>query len=138
MAPYSPPSPRRSARPVVSATLLARRGPTLSACGSEDEAERGAAMTTTQVTDAAGTLGRSHEAEGCIADYATTAAALKGDLGSQAGSSVSVAHYPAEGTAVMQQGVFIGDVLKNQGFAGLGGAQHAVSVLDDIRKAMVK
>ncbi|MFB8029762.1 MULTISPECIES: ABC transporter substrate-binding protein [unclassified Streptomyces] len=156
------------------------------------------------------TLGRSNEAEKFLAGYETRAAALKADLGEQAGASVSVARYSAKGTAVMQQGVFISDVLKDLGFArpgiqnekgeghstplsdenleeidgdwlfigsldagtdagllgelakkpayaqlgavrakhatvidgtkwtSLGGAQAAVSVLDDIRKAMVK
>lgn len=156
------------------------------------------------------TLGRSNEAEKFLADYESRAAALKKDLGPQAGASVSVARYSAKGTAVMQQGVFISDVLKDLGFkrpgiqndkgeghstplsdenlqeidgdwlfigsldagtdaglldelakkpsyqqlgavreehstvvdgtrwTSLGGAQAAVSVLDDIRKAMVK
>lgn len=156
------------------------------------------------------TLGRSNEAEKFLSDYETKAAALKSDLGPQAGASVSVARYSAKGTAVMQQGVFISDVLKDLGFkrpgiqneqgeghstplsdenlaeidgdwlfigsldattdadllgelakkpayeqlgavrdkhatvidgtkwTSLGGAQAAVSVLDDIRKAMVK
>ncbi|HWU09187.1 MAG TPA: iron-siderophore ABC transporter substrate-binding protein [Streptomyces sp.] len=327
MAPYSSPSSRGIARPVVSAALLTLCALTLSACGSsEDKAESAdaGAAATTQVTDAAGTkvkipadpervvalsemdldaalalgvepvgltagrgqkgapqyladqakgipvvgavtgpdiekvvqakpdvilagqladgqvlaqlrkiaptvvtidgtkdwkkalqltgaaLGRSNEAEKFLADYATKAAALKTDLGAQAGASVSVARYSAKGTAVMQQGVFISDVLKDLGFkrpgiqndkgeghstplsdenlkeidgdwlfigsldsgtdadllgrlqkkpayqqlgavrekhatvidgtkwTSLGGAQAAVSVLDDIRKAMVK
>ncbi|MFJ8749239.1 ABC transporter substrate-binding protein [Streptomyces sp. NPDC102441] len=155
-------------------------------------------------------LGRSDEAEKFLAGYETEAAALRADLGPQAGASVSVARYSAKGTAVMQQGVFISDVLKDLGFerpgiqndkgeghstplsdenldeidgdwlfigsldagtdagllddlakkpayqqlgavrdkqstvvdgtrwTSLGGAQAAVSVLDDIRKAMVK
>ncbi|MGW1318477.1 ABC transporter substrate-binding protein [Streptomyces sp. NPDC002426] len=156
------------------------------------------------------TLGKADEAEKFLADYGTRAAALRSDLGDQAGASVSVARYSAKGTAVMQQGVFISDVLKDLGFerpgiqndkgeghstplsdenlqeidgdwlfigsldsgtdadllgelakkpayqqlgavreehatvvdgtkwTSLGGAQAAVSVLDDIRKAMVK
>ncbi|WP_405386682.1 iron-siderophore ABC transporter substrate-binding protein [Streptomyces sp. NBC_01102] len=156
------------------------------------------------------TLGRSNEADAFLADYDTRAAALTSDLGTLAGTSVSVARYSAKGTAVMQQGVFISDVLKDLGFTrpgiqndkgeghstplsdesldeidgdwlfigtldagtdadllaglakkpayqqlgavreghttvidgsmwtSLGGAQAAVSVLDDIRKAMVK
>ncbi|MFJ8922041.1 ABC transporter substrate-binding protein [Streptomyces sp. NPDC102415] len=156
------------------------------------------------------TLGKADEAEKFLTDYGTRAAALKTDLGDQAGASVSVARYSAKGTAVMQQGVFISDVLKDLGFerpgiqndegeghstplsdenleeidgdwlfigsldagtdadllgelakkpayqqlsavrekhatvidgtkwTSLGGAQAAVSVLDDIRKAMVK
>ncbi|BCL29726.1 ABC transporter substrate-binding protein [Streptomyces aurantiacus] len=154
-------------------------------------------------------LGRTNEAEKFLTGYDTKAAALKKDLG--AGASVSVARYSAKGTAVMQQGVFVSDVLKDLGFerpgiqsekgeghstpiseenlkeidgdwlfigtldpgtsdsqllaalgkkaayrqlnavrdkhatvidgskwTSLGGAQAAVSVLDDIRKAMVK
>ncbi|WP_405667082.1 iron-siderophore ABC transporter substrate-binding protein [Streptomyces sp. NBC_01166] len=327
MAPYSPPSSRGIARPVISAALLTLGALTLSACGSEDKAasaDSGAAATSTQVTDATGTkvkipaapervvalsemdldasltlgvepvgltagrgqkgapqyladqakgipvvgavtgpdiekvvqaepdvilagqladeqvlaqlrkiaptvvtidstkdwkkaleltgtvLGRSNEAEKFLADYGTKAASLRADLGPQAGASVSVARYSAKGTAVMQQGVFISDVLKDLGFerpgiqndkgeghstplsdenldeidgdwlfigsldagtdtdllaelakkpayqqlgavrdehatvidgtkwTSLGGAQAAVSVLDDIRKAMVK
>ncbi|MFJ8861885.1 ABC transporter substrate-binding protein [Streptomyces sp. NPDC102451] len=326
MAPYSSPSSRGIARPVVSATLFTLCALTLSACGSEDKADAAGsgAAATTQVTDATGTkvkipaapervvalsemdldaslalgvepvgltagrgqkgapqyladqaksipvvgavtgpdiekvvqakpdvilagqladeqvlaqlrkiaptvvtidgtkdwkkalqltgttLGKSNEAEKFLADYETKAAALKTDLGTQAGASVSVARYSAKGTAVMQQGVFISDVLKDLGFArpgiqndkgeghstplseenlkeidgdwlfigsldagsdadllaelakkpayqqlgavrdkhatvidgtkwtSLGGAQAAVSVLDDIRKAMVK
>ncbi|MFB4420076.1 ABC transporter substrate-binding protein [Streptomyces sp. QL37] len=155
------------------------------------------------------TLGRPDEAEKFLADYGKKAASLRTDLGPQAGADVSVARYSAKGTAVMQQGVFISDVLKDLGFGrpgiqndkgeghstrlsdenlqeidgdwlfigsldsddadllaeltkkpayqqlgavrdmhatvvdgtrwtSLGGAQAAVSVLDDIRKAMVK
>lgn len=326
MAPYSPPSSRGTARPVMSAALLGLCALTLSACGSEDKAGSvGAdAVSTTQVTDATGTkvevpaapervvalsemdldaalalgvepvgltagrgqkgapqyladqaksipvvgavtgpdiekvvrarpdlilagqladeqvlaqlrktaptvvtvgddkdwkkaleltgttLGKSNEAERFLAGYERKAAALKADLGSRAGADVSVARYSAKGTAVMQQGVFISDVLKDLGFGrpgiqneqgeghstplsdenleeidgdwlfigsldagtdadllarlaekpvyrqlgavrdkhatvidgtkwtSLGGAQAAVSVLDDIRKAMVK
>ncbi|MFE4694415.1 ABC transporter substrate-binding protein [Streptomyces sp. NPDC056749] len=326
MAPYSSPSSRGIARPLVSATLLTLCALTLSACGSEDKAASTdkEAAATTRVTDASGTkvdipaapervvvlsemdldasltlgvepvgltagrgqkgapryleeqakdipvvgavtgpdiekvvqakpdvilagqladeqvlaqlrriaptvvtidgtkdwkkalqltgttLGRSNEAEKFLADYESRAAALKKDLGPQAGVSVSVARYSAKGTAVMQQGVFISDVLKDLGFkrpgiqndkgeghstplsdenlqeidgdwlfigsldagtdaglldelakkpayrqlgavreehatvvdgtrwTSLGGAQAAVSVLDDIRKAMVK
>lgn len=156
-------------------------------------------------------LGRKNQADAFLADYATKVAALKKDLGPKAAASVSVARYSAGGTAVMQQGVFISDVLKDIGFqrpgiqsrkgeghstpisnenlqqidgdwlfigtlssagsdagllgqlagkpayqqltavrdqhitridgskwTSLGGAQAAVSVLDDIRKAMVK
>ncbi|MFD5875968.1 ABC transporter substrate-binding protein [Streptomyces sp. NPDC060322] len=326
MAPYSSPSSRRTARPVVSAALLTLCALTLSSCGSEDKAGTAGAEAgaTTRVTDAAGTkvevpatpkrvvalsemdldaslalgvepvgltagrgqkgapqyladqaksipvvgavtgpdiekvvqakpdvilagqladeqvlaqlrkiaptvvtidgtkdwkkalqltgttLGRSNEAQKFLADYETRAAALTTDLGERAGASVSVARYSAKGTAVMQQGVFISDVLKDLGFTrpgiqndkgeghstplsdenleeidgdwlfigsldastdaglldelaekpaygqlgavrekhatvidgskwtSLGGAQAAVSVLDDIRKAMVK
>ncbi|MFC5171412.1 iron-siderophore ABC transporter substrate-binding protein [Streptomyces mutomycini] len=326
MAPYSSPSSRGIARPVVSATLLSLCALTLSACGSEDKAGSAGvdAAATAQVTDATGTkveipaapervvalsemdldaalalgvepvgltagrgqkgapqyladqaksipvvgavtgpdiekvvrakpdvilagqladeqvlaqlrkiaptvvtigddkdwkkalqltgttLGKPNEAEKFLAGYEKEAAALKADLGSRAGADVSVARYSAKGTAVMQQGVFISDVLKDLGFGrpgiqneqgeghstplsdenleeidgdwlfigsldagtdadllarlaekpaygqlgavrdkhatvidgtkwtSLGGAQAAVSVLDDIRKAMVK
>ncbi|KPC81895.1 MULTISPECIES: ABC transporter substrate-binding protein [Streptomyces] len=326
MAPYSSPSSRGIARPVVSATLLSLCALTLSACGSEDKAGPAGvdAAATAQVTDATGTkveipaapervvalsemdldaalalgvepvgltagrgqkgapqyladqaksipvvgavtgpdiekvvrakpdvilagqladeqvlaqlrkiaptvvtigddkdwkkalqltgttLGKPNEAEKFLAGYEKEAAALKADLGSRAGADVSVARYSAKGTAVMQQGVFISDVLKDLGFGrpgiqneqgeghstplsdenleeidgdwlfigsldagtdadllarlaekpaygqlgavrdkhatvidgtkwtSLGGAQAAVSVLDDIRKAMVK
>ncbi|MFI5856365.1 ABC transporter substrate-binding protein [Streptomyces parvulus] len=156
-------------------------------------------------------LGKSNDARKFLDDYGTGVTALKKDLGARAGASVSVARYSAKGTAVMQQGVFISDVLKDLGFkrpgiqndkgeghstplsdenlqeidgdwlfigtldskgadsgllqqlsakpayrqlnavsekhvteidgskwTSLGGAQAAVSVLDDIRKAMVK
>ena len=252
MAPYSSPSSRGIARPVVSATLLTLCALTLSACGSEDKAESAdaGAATTTQVTDAAGTkveipadpkrvvalsemdldaslalgvepvgltagrgqkgapqyladqakgipvvgavtgpdiekvvqaepdvilagqladeqvlaqlrkiaptvvtigdtkdwkkaleltgttLGKSNEAEKFLADYATEAAALKTDLGPQAGASVSVARYSAKGTAVMQQGVFISDVLKDLGFERPGiqndkGEGHSTPLSDE-------
>ncbi|MEU7484343.1 iron-siderophore ABC transporter substrate-binding protein [Streptomyces sp. NPDC042319] len=156
-------------------------------------------------------LGKSNAAKKFLTSYDTKVAALKKDLGDDADDSVSVARYSAKGTAVMQQGVFISDVLKDLGFqrpgiqnekgeghsspisdenlqeidgdrlfigtlsttgpdkglldelakkpaykelkavrnghatvvdgskwTSLGGAQAAVSVLDDIRKAMVK
>ncbi|MGW1839113.1 ABC transporter substrate-binding protein [Streptomyces sp. NPDC002067] len=62
------------------------------------------------------TLGRTNQAEKFLDDYDGKAAALKKDLGDRAGASVSVARYSAKGTAVMQQGVFIGDVLNDLGF----------------------
>ncbi|MEU3708734.1 ABC transporter substrate-binding protein [Streptomyces catenulae] len=61
-------------------------------------------------------LGRTNQAEKFLDDYDGRAAALKKDLGKRAGASVSVARYSAKGTAVMQQGVFIGDVLNDLGF----------------------
>ncbi|MFF9479677.1 ABC transporter substrate-binding protein [Streptomyces sp. NPDC014733] len=61
-------------------------------------------------------LGRTNQAGKFLDDYDGKAAALKKDLGSRAGASVSVARYSAKGTAVMQQGVFIGDVLNDLGF----------------------
>ncbi|WP_434096615.1 ABC transporter substrate-binding protein [Streptomyces nitrosporeus] len=82
------------------------------------------------------TLGKSNEAEKFLADYDAKAAALKTDLGDLAGSSVSVARYSAKGTAVMQQGVFISDVLKDLGFARPGiqndkGEGHSTPLSDE-------
>ncbi|WP_299536198.1 ABC transporter substrate-binding protein [uncultured Streptomyces sp.] len=65
-------------------------------------------------------LGKSNEAEKFLAGYDEKAAALKKDLGDRAGSEVSVARYSAKGSAVMQQGVFISDVLKDLGFTRPG------------------
>lgn len=82
------------------------------------------------------TLGKANEAEKFLAGYETEAAALKTDLGSQAGASVSVARYSAKGTAVMQQGVFISDVLKDLGFTRPGiqkdqGEGHSTPLSDE-------
>ncbi|WP_326701211.1 ABC transporter substrate-binding protein [Streptomyces sp. NBC_01754] len=82
------------------------------------------------------TLGRSNEAEKFLADYDTRAAALEADLGDQAGATVSVARYSAKGTAVMQQGVFISDVLKDLGFKRPGiqndkGEGHSTPLSDE-------
>ncbi|MFF5897185.1 ABC transporter substrate-binding protein [Streptomyces argenteolus] len=81
-------------------------------------------------------LGKSDEAEKFLADYETKASALESDLGSQAGASVSVARYSAKGTAVMQQGVFISDVLKDLGFTRPGiqneqGEGHSTPLSDE-------
>ncbi|NEA43760.1 iron-siderophore ABC transporter substrate-binding protein [Streptomyces sp. SID11385] len=65
-------------------------------------------------------LGKSNEAKKFLARYDEKAAALKKDLGTRAGSEVSVARYSAKGTAVMQQGVFVSDVLKDLGFTRPG------------------
>ncbi|MFE6487928.1 ABC transporter substrate-binding protein, partial [Streptomyces sp. NPDC057757] len=65
-------------------------------------------------------LGRTNEAEKFLADYDAEVTALKKDLGSAAGATVSVTRYSAKGSAVMQQGVFISDVLKDLGFARPG------------------
>ncbi|MFF1463941.1 ABC transporter substrate-binding protein [Streptomyces sp. NPDC058330] len=81
-------------------------------------------------------LGRSDEAEKFLADYDAEAAALRTDLGDQAGASVSVARYSAKGTALMQQGVFISDVLKDLGFERPGiqndkGEGHSTPISDE-------
>ncbi|MEU0126687.1 iron-siderophore ABC transporter substrate-binding protein [Streptomyces sp. NPDC006289] len=182
---------------------LRRIAPTVVTIGGTKDWKKALRLTGT-------TLGRTNEADKFLTDYETRAAALKTDLGPRAGTKVSVARYSAKGTAVMQQGVFISDVLKDLGFTrpgiqneqgeghstplsdenlkeidgdwlfigtldpgtdsellaelarkpaygqlgavrdkhatvvdgtkwtSLGGAQAAVSVLDDIRKAMVK
>lgn len=81
-------------------------------------------------------LGRTAQANTFIAGYDTKVAALKKDLGPEAGASVSVARYSAKGTAVMQQGVFISDVLKDLGFKRPGiqnqkGAGHSTPISDE-------
>ncbi|MFI2641043.1 ABC transporter substrate-binding protein [Streptomyces sp. NPDC018610] len=81
-------------------------------------------------------LGRSDEAKKLLADYDTRAAALKKDLGARAGATVSVARYSAKGTAVMQQGVFISDVLNDLGFERPGiqnkkGEGHSTPISDE-------
>ncbi|MFE1290327.1 ABC transporter substrate-binding protein [Streptomyces sp. NPDC058751] len=81
-------------------------------------------------------LGRSEEAEEFLTGYDTRVAGLKKDLGARAGLSVSVARYSAKGTAVMQQGVFISDVLKDLGFERPGiqnrrGEGHSTPVSDE-------
>ncbi|MEU6285092.1 iron-siderophore ABC transporter substrate-binding protein [Streptomyces sp. NPDC047028] len=81
-------------------------------------------------------LGRSGKAKAFLAGYDTKAAALKKDLGAKAGLSVSVARYSAKGTAVMQQGVFISDVLKDLGFKRPGiqnqkGEGHSTPISDE-------
>ncbi|WP_405926871.1 ABC transporter substrate-binding protein [Streptomyces sp. NBC_00035] len=65
-------------------------------------------------------LGRANEAEKFLTEYDAKVAALKTDLGDRAGAGVSVTRYSAKGSAVMQQGVFISDVLKDLGFARPG------------------
>ncbi|MER5279923.1 iron-siderophore ABC transporter substrate-binding protein [Streptomyces sp. NPDC002809] len=85
------------------------------------------------------TLGKGNRAEEFLADYETRAAALKKDLGAEAGASVSVARYSAKGSAVMQQGVFISDVLKDLGFTRPGiqnekGEGHSTPISDESLK----
>ncbi|MGY5123611.1 ABC transporter substrate-binding protein [Streptomyces nigrescens] len=81
-------------------------------------------------------LGKSNEAKKFLDGYDTKAAALKKDLGERAGASVSVARYSAKGTAVMPQGVFISDVLKDLGFKRPGvqnkpGQGHSTPLSDE-------
>ncbi|MFF7365726.1 ABC transporter substrate-binding protein [Streptomyces sp. NPDC008125] len=65
-------------------------------------------------------LGKANAADAFLADYDTKVAALKSDLGTEAGAKVSVARYSPQGSAVMQQGVFISDVLNDLGFTRPG------------------
>ncbi|MGW5735596.1 MULTISPECIES: ABC transporter substrate-binding protein [Streptomyces] len=81
-------------------------------------------------------LGKSNEASAFLKDYDTKAAAVQKNLGDNAGASVSVARYSAKGTAVMQQGVFISDVLKDLGFKRPGiqnkkGEGHSTPLSDE-------
>ncbi|MGW6025172.1 ABC transporter substrate-binding protein [Streptomyces sp. NPDC055099] len=81
-------------------------------------------------------LGKSNEASAFLKDYDTKVAAVKKNLGDNAGASVSVARYSAKGTAVMQQGVFISDVLKDLGFKRPGiqnkkGEGHSTPLSDE-------
>ncbi|GAA2719459.1 MULTISPECIES: iron-siderophore ABC transporter substrate-binding protein [Streptomyces] len=81
-------------------------------------------------------LGRTDRANKLLAQYDSAAATLKKDLGDDAGLSVSVARYSAKGTAVMQQGVFISDVLKDLGFRRPGiqsepGKGHSTPISDE-------
>jgi iron complex transport system substrate-binding protein len=61
-------------------------------------------------------LGRTSAAQTRLADYQRKMTGLRKAVGGQAGSTVSVVRYAANGTSVMQQGVFISDVLKDAGF----------------------
>lgn len=81
-------------------------------------------------------LGKENEAKTFLADYKSKAAEVKKGLGDDAGASVSVARYSAKGTAVMQQGVFISDVLKDLGFERPGvqsepGQGHSTPISDE-------
>ncbi|KAA6212388.1 iron-siderophore ABC transporter substrate-binding protein [Streptomyces albofaciens JCM 4342] len=85
-------------------------------------------------------LGKQNEAKSFVAGYDAKVAELKKKLGAHAGATVSVARYSAKGTAVMQQGVFISDVLKDLGFKRPGiqnerGQGHSTPISDeDIRQ----
>ncbi|MFC7302945.1 ABC transporter substrate-binding protein [Streptomyces monticola] len=81
-------------------------------------------------------LGKKNEADTFLADYDKKAAEVKKGLGDKAGATVSVARYSAKGTAVMQQGVFISDVLKDLGFKRPGiqnekGQGHSTPLSDE-------
>ncbi|MGW0608397.1 ABC transporter substrate-binding protein [Streptomyces sp. NPDC002640] len=81
-------------------------------------------------------LGKENEAKTFLSDYDAKVEALKGKLGDKAGAEVSVARYSPKGTAVMQQGVFISDVLKDLGFARPGiqnekGEGHSTPLSDE-------
>ncbi|WP_433854294.1 ABC transporter substrate-binding protein [Streptomyces kronopolitis] len=81
-------------------------------------------------------LGKADRAGKFLATYDTEVAALKKDLGARATSKVSVARYSAKGTAVMQQGVFISDILKDLGFRRPGvqnqkGEGHSTPISDE-------
>ncbi|SES01420.1 ABC transporter substrate-binding protein [Streptomyces qinglanensis] len=81
-------------------------------------------------------LGRGDRADAFLKRYRSRTAALKKDLGPRAGASVSVARYSAKGTAVMQQGVFISDVLADLGFERPGlqqrkGEGHSTPISDE-------
>ncbi|MEU2793862.1 iron-siderophore ABC transporter substrate-binding protein [Streptomyces sp. NPDC007100] len=81
-------------------------------------------------------LGKQNEAKSFLAGYDAKVADLKKKLGTRAGATVSVARYSAKGTAVMQQGVFISDVLKDIGFKRPGvqndrGQGHSTPISDE-------
>ncbi|MEC4016944.1 ABC transporter substrate-binding protein [Streptomyces sp. H27-D2] len=81
-------------------------------------------------------LGKDAEAKKFLAGYDKRAAAVKKAIGGKAGSTASVARYSGKGTAVMQQGVFISDVLKDLGFKRPGlqnekGAGHSTPISDE-------
>ncbi|MFR9795048.1 ABC transporter substrate-binding protein [Streptomyces sp. MS06] len=108
---------------------LRRIAPTVVTVGADKSWKKSLELT-------AEVLGRSGSAEEFLADYDAKAAALRKDLGARAGISVSVARYSAKGTAVMQQGVFISDVLKDLGFRRPGiqnrrGEGHSTPISDE-------
>ncbi|MFD5000761.1 ABC transporter substrate-binding protein [Streptomyces buecherae] len=81
-------------------------------------------------------LGKQNEAKTFLADYDKRVGEVRKSLGDKAGSSVSVARYSAKGTAVMQQGVFISDVLKDLEFKrpalqNKKGAGHSTPLSDE-------
>ncbi|MFE5206984.1 ABC transporter substrate-binding protein [Streptomyces sp. NPDC056600] len=81
-------------------------------------------------------LGAENEAKTFLSDYDAKVEALEGKLGDKAGAEVSVARYSPKGTAVMQQGVFISDVLNDLGFKRPGiqkekGEGHSTPLSDE-------
>ncbi|MFF0739959.1 ABC transporter substrate-binding protein [Streptomyces sp. NPDC004111] len=81
-------------------------------------------------------LGKSNEAAEFLKGYDTKLAEVKKALGANAGKNVSVARYSAKGTAVMQQGVFISDVMAELGFKRPGiqnekGQGHSTPLSDE-------
>ncbi|MBB5937407.1 ABC transporter substrate-binding protein [Streptomyces zagrosensis] len=81
-------------------------------------------------------LNKQSAAKAFLAGYDKRLDEVKKSLGDKAGSTVSVARYSAKGTAVMQQGVFISDVLKDLGFKRPGlqnkkGAGHSTPLSDE-------
>ncbi|MFJ6695105.1 ABC transporter substrate-binding protein [Streptomyces sp. NPDC091272] len=81
-------------------------------------------------------LGKSNEASTFLKGYEAKLAEVKTALGKNAGSNVSVARYSAKGTAVMQQGVFISDVLADLGLKRPGiqnekGQGHSTPLSDE-------
>ncbi|MET9296161.1 iron-siderophore ABC transporter substrate-binding protein [Streptomyces sp. NPDC003077] len=81
-------------------------------------------------------LGKKNEAKSFLDGYDAKVADLKKKLGDKAGATVSVARYSAKGTAVMQQGVFISDLLKDLGFKRPGiqndrGQGHSTPLSDE-------
>ncbi|MFI0977114.1 ABC transporter substrate-binding protein [Streptomyces sp. NPDC021093] len=81
-------------------------------------------------------LGKSNEATAFLKGYDAKLAEVKTALGKNAGGTVSVARYSAKGTAVMQQGVFISDVLKDLGLKRPGiqnakGQGHSTPLSDE-------
>ncbi|MCZ4123086.1 ABC transporter substrate-binding protein [Streptomyces sp. H39-S7] len=61
-------------------------------------------------------LNKSAAAKAFLGSYDQRVTAVRTAIGNRAGSTVSVARYSPKGTAVMQQGVFISDVLKDLAF----------------------
>lgn len=81
-------------------------------------------------------LGKRNEAKKFLDGYETRVAEVRKNLGGNAGATVSVARYSAKGTAVMQQGVFISDVLKDLDFERPGiqndaGEGHSTPISDE-------
>ncbi|WP_069812395.1 ABC transporter substrate-binding protein [Streptomyces sp. TP-A0874] len=81
-------------------------------------------------------LGKEAEVEKFVRGYEERVESVKQALGDRSGAEVSVARYSARGTAVMQQGVFISDVLNDLGLKRPGiqndqGEGHSTPVGDE-------